>query len=437
MDPLNPPPSDSPSPAIVPAIRAARPVESYHDSFSGGRRWYAGRGWGIDWSVAWSLPLSGAGVLAVGLVESGLAPRWFGWLIGVWLVGLMVQAVVASFLWRWWLGRRDWFGNQTGRETGRGSGIATADANRAPTSKMQEEGKIVATGRPAIAPLDLTLTVGGTWLLPLPVVAVLPLWGCTLLTLVAISATAASFAGPQAFQSGWSWAVMPSLGASTIDQLPAAAAWLWCLQAVWQTLPIPGSLGRVGWSAVVHVVSGEASGSRIMRVLVNASAAAMLLSALVAMRSGQPGVSAPPSADPVGVDAAPAASSWTTAFAIAALSGWMFASSRGGDLSALQKRLNRTGPVAQAPLPLGRWVAAFRWRSWWTRCQDWRRDRQRRKRLLAAMIRERDEARDVQRAEEVLQKLHVEGMPSLSRQERELLQRVSEAVRRQRASTDA
>lgn len=493
MNPLNQPPPDAF--AVGSAVRGDASWSLPSDVFSGGRRWFAGRFAGISWSIAWSLPLSAAGVVAVGVVENSLAAPWLGWLAALWITGLVFQALIAAVLWRFWLGRRKASaGSPRGLPVdptsgGVSGGVLSKDeplvskapafntsvpSTSMPSTSAANNSAANNSAANAMVPkamvpnsLDLTITVGGTWLLPRPVFAVLPLWGCTLLSLVGISATAAALAEPQQIQTGWTLAVMPSLGSASVDRLPAAAAWIWCLQAVWQTLPIPGSLGRVGWSAVVHVLSGGKSSCRVMRLAVNASAIVMLLSALMAVRSGESGAfgyRAPESSRPAGNSATsgqqefgqrgddwtrqaaegpgdlglPSQASWTTVLALATLSAWMFASSRGSDLPALQHQLDRTAPttpLGSEPSWLSSWRTATNWRGWKANWRGWRRQRQNRKRLLAAVARERGEARDVQEAEQVLRKLHEHGMASLSRQERDLLQRVSETVRRQRQST--
>ena len=116
---------------------------------------------------------------------------------------------------------------------------------------------------------------------------------------------------------------------------------------------------------------------------------------------------------------------WPIVVAIVLLSLWLFASGRGEDLFAIQLTMVENGELGRlrSNVPLRQ-----RKRSWQT---PWSRRRQTR-RLREAIQRERAEAIDAAQVDSILQRMHVSGVEEISAEERQLLQRVSDTIRRQR-----
>jgi hypothetical protein len=94
-----------------------------------------------------------------------------------------------------------------------------------------------------------------------------------------------------------------------------------------------------------------------------------------------------------------------------------------GFQSAANQDAIRTRDSRVSPSPLDI-VLVFR-----QRIGDWRTQR----RLRAARSREQGEAIDAQRLDEILTRLHREGIEALSVEDRRILKRVSESLRRQRS----
>jgi hypothetical protein len=65
------------------------------------------------------------------------------------------------------------------------------------------------------------------------------------------------------------------------------------------------------------------------------------------------------------------------------------------------------------------------------------RTRHDRRRVILAMKRERNEATDAARLDEILNRVHCDGIDSLSREDRAILDRVSETLRKQRQTESA
>ena len=107
------------------------------------------------------------------------------------------------------------------------------------------------------------------------------------------------------------------------------------------------------------------------------------------------------------------------------LSLWLFASSRSEDLFATQLTLAENGETGQLHGKVGV-------RSEWRRRRERRNERARTEQLRATAAREQSEASDAARVDDILERMHQSGVESLTKEERELLSRVSEAIRRQR-----
>ncbi len=206
-----------------------------------------------------------------------------------------------------------------------------------------------------------------------------------------------------------------------------AAGWILCLQGFWQLLPVPQSLGRVGWSTVIGLFAQHPDTGANERVqaqyavrvvrwwLVAWSLATLVIGTLAIHASGisnQPGGRALPA---------------FTGITLLAL--WLFLSTRSEDLFASQMTLAGNLETGVLKSRMGIRSVLHRW-------QTARRQREQTQRLRAAAQREQAEANDATHADEILQRLHAQGPAALTNDERAILSRVSEAIRRQRARED-
>jgi hypothetical protein len=255
----------------------------------------------------------------------------------------------------------------------------------------------------------------------------------------------------------------------SIDRPWIAAAWILILQAGWQLLPLPQSLGRVGWAiligwlAPIHASledrwkaddhwrpkansivgshsnsrdessrdesSRDDSSARFNRPPLDAWAIAAVSArrvrwwlvglAFMVLITGVIAIQATGFASESGGQPFPIFAG------IVLLSLWLFASSRSEDLFAIQAILAEQGEIGQLHGKMGA-------RPMWQRWRERRTELAHTTRLRAAAAREQAEASDASRVDEILQRMHKSGPDSLTNEERELLQRVSEAIRRQR-----
>lgn len=379
------------------------------DCFGNGFRFRVFRGAGIDAAVSSTLPMAIVGWIAlhfVGVLDDDGA-AWA--LSGLWLMGLALQ-VIAAF-------------------------VVIRLAGR----PVVDGGPVVERGPVVNLPVAVTLTVGGVWLAPgdpnpdsVPRLPgewnengerpgrpatpspglVVVVWTAVLASIL-FAAAWASWQSDAGMPAGW---VLPSVGWSTWDQPLAAAAWLWMLQAVWQALPIPQSLGRVGWTLLVSGLvrrsdDGLERGIRQSRRLIRWFAMVTLLITMIWWL--------PPLANRL---------AWTQTppiLAMLVLSVWLVASIGSHDIPSVVQRASKFGH-------LGCWRDRVHPGEIRQRRRRQREALARHKALVAVRDREHREADDAARAEQVLQKLHDSGVDSLLDDERELLQRVSRAVRLRR-----
>ena len=220
---------------------------------------------------------------------------------------------------------------------------------------------------------------------------------------------------------------------------------MFVLQAIWQLLPLPQSLGRVGWSVVLGWLTPALPSSeparrdslppwalldpaerrdatigpdalrstRRVRWWILGFAFSTLVVGALAIRLA--GLTTASGVEPFPVFAG-----------VVLLSMWLFASSRNEDLFAIALTLSENGEIGRLADTLHP-VAA------WRKMCELKSQRERTTRLKAAVAAEHSEANDAARVDDILQRLHEQGQESLSREERALLQRVSEAIRRQRS----
>nr|WP_231603792.1 hypothetical protein [Neorhodopirellula pilleata] len=350
----------------------------------------------------------------LGAVESSFM------LLAVWALGLMGQCLIAQF----WFGQRR-RRNETSRFKPRG----------APSTNV------------------VTLTIGGIWAAPPSEEPTLddvtpadreqavPRIDTGASRLVMMWASVLAALGVAA----WVCLIVDGQSESGVDRPWVAAAWMFGLQAIWQVLPMPQSLGRVGWSVVLGwlspTLSAEQSSdtrslepwesfdaaerrdatigpdalmsTRRVRWWVLGFAFSTLIVGILAIRLA--GFTTESGGQPLPVFAG-----------VVLMSMWLFASSRNEDLFAIALTLSENGEI-------GRLANALHPIAAWRTIRDMKSQRDRTTRLKAAVAAERAEASDAARVDEILQRLHEQGPDSLSRDERDLLQRVSEAIRRQRS----
>lgn len=366
---------------------------------------------GIDWYVAMSLPLglmASLLLLCIPLIISVKAPERIDGpnaiLVGVWVAGLMVQCGVTFAC----LHRRN-------------QGLKLTDEGPEPTSQSST---------------PVTLTVGGVWTtmtsrllvddddhdaadsaMSLRIVV---MWSMILLALVLMVLACVA---------------VDSVSSVSVDRPWIAAAWIFGLQFVWQSLPLPQSLGRTGWSIVIGWVTSTGSraddipsdprdsqssdhranavlGLRRVRWCVIGLAFLSLIAGVIAIQAS--GISGESGGQPFPVFAG-----------VVLLSLWLFASSRNEDLFATQLTLAENGETGQLHGKIGI-------RSEWQRWRERQTERANVERLRAAAVREQSEASDAAKVDGILQRMHESGVDSLTKNERNLLKRVSEAIRRQR-----
>ncbi|MEM9365453.1 MAG: hypothetical protein AAGD07_05615 [Planctomycetota bacterium] len=239
--------------------------------------------------------------------------------------------------------------------------------------------------------------------------------------------------------------LIPSLGSSSADQPLVAMAWLACLQAAWQSLPMPQSLGRAGWVAMIVMFRELLSRWRSnRRSPVQATVTPLSMDSKIALNMTRRCVRLLSIATLVGgflllqltlgsltwesnsgIDVSPVLGPTWLAIGVASLSMFLSASAR--DLPALvdacaSEEEDAASPSNRSPRPRG----------WITRFRDRRREKRQTQQLRDASVRERSEAEDAIRADAVLARLHDSGPESLSEDDRQVLQRVSEALRREK-----
>jgi hypothetical protein len=212
--------------------------------------------------------------------------------------------------------------------------------------------------------------------------------------------------------SDWTW---PSIGFSEHDSIWKSAAWLCWSQALFQLYPLPRSLGRQMLTAFASIGIGRLEHSRqvvIVRRCLEVIALSTLLATIIWSMKFQPTMD-------------------LRGLLLVALSWLLFVSSRGADVGQILSgfQVGLTAKVSErgdhgvtGREPLERFSGLI----------DRLRQRRRFQKLRQAQQREREEAIDSQRLDEILSRLHREGRESLSPDDRRVLERVSESLRRQR-----
>ncbi len=370
----------------------------------------------LNWSVALSLPLGFLAVLlliivpkAIGFADRASVPDW-GQLAGIWMIGLGIQVVVTQAVFSISLPSRQRDG-----------------ADESEDDSASARSIIVTVGGVWMAIPDIQLRPNDAKLLEAfgGASRVLALWSLMLLSvgIACLSCLLIDTLHAAGLDS------MPASAASTasiaaIDRPWVSASWIFCLQGFWQLLPIPQSLGRVGWSAVIGLFTRPVDAAtsdrnvaifalrRVQWWLVG-TALATLISGVLAIQLS-------------GIGSEPGGRAWPALCGVILLALWLFVSARGEDLLASQLILAANGETGVLHSRIGIRPAFHRWQDAW-------RQRKRTRKLLEVAKRERDEASDAAHADEILQRLHAHGRESLSEEERAILGRVSEAIRQERA----
>lgn len=371
----------------------------------------------LHWSIALSLPLALLAALLLTIMPSmfdlaaNSGPAEWGYLAGVWITGLVMQVVVTQALFTIPLPARH-----------------HADASR----QSADNGSLAHS---------VSLTVGGVWMAipdlnrrggrPRLLEAfggasrVLALWSLMLMC-IGISCLGCLLIdflhSPVMPPGGVTASSAHSL--ASINRPWVAASWIFCLQGFWQLLPLPQSLGRVGWSAVIGLfaqspdpAASDRAGAlhalwRVQWCFV-AIAVATLVSGVFAIELS-------------GISTQAGGRAWPALGGVLMLALWQFVSAQGDDLLASQLILAANGETGILHGRVGIRPTIRHW-------QADRRQRERTRRLLEMSQREREEASDAARVDEILQRLHAHGREALGDEERAILSRVSEAIRQERA----
>jgi hypothetical protein len=210
--------------------------------------------------------------------------------------------------------------------------------------------------------------------------------------------------------------IAPSIGFASYDSVWRSAAWLCWVQCLFQMYPLPRTMGRQTLAALASICGrglNLTSQSLILRRCLSVVAGLTVVLAIISM-SGETQVFVV---------------KWPLILLLGIL---LWLSSRASDVTAIlagfqsrgedpytapelridQAQTSRPGPVSSIRRSL--------------------RTRHERRGVKLAMKKERNEATDAARLDEILNRVHCDGIDSLSREDREILDRVSENLRKQR-----
>ena len=199
----------------------------------------------------------------------------------------------------------------------------------------------------------------------------------------------------------------PSLGMTSSDSLWRAGAWLLWIQALCQTCPLPRTLGRLGLVSAVSIGSRSASAPQQARVVRRSLFFAAFVITLLAISL-------------VRFETSLAIPRWPLLLLLALL---LAVSARAADVHELLENFQEAHVFPSDGQMSDSVVAKLRRRLM---------DRRNRRRLAAAVQREREEAVDAARLDDILQRLHTDGLESLSASDRAVLRRVSDTLRKYR-----
>ncbi len=216
--------------------------------------------------------------------------------------------------------------------------------------------------------------------------------------------------GGRSLQSALSVWTAPGFGLGSSDTVWLAGAWLLWIQAVCQMFPLPKSLGRVWLVSLVSVLARDVerpqtdTARRLLQVIATITA----IIAVVSIES-EPNLAIP---------------RWPLLLLLAVI---LWITARGSDVDDMLIAFASTvEPGSEAAL------SRPARRTWLNRSGQSIRSVWLRRRARKALEQERNEAIDAGKLDDVLGQLHEQGFESLSSSDRALLNRVSEALRRQR-----
>ena len=214
------------------------------------------------------------------------------------------------------------------------------------------------------------------------------------------------------------------------------AAWLFWTQAACQAYPLPRNIGRGAVAATIALFAAEASDRlqiRLLCRLLQLIAIATLVIALATMIA----------------DSNLLLPRWLI---LVFLATYLWVSTRQQDLRdwVVSIHVAHTDPAFEHLYPAdessqpsakqesaGDSAAYAAGHPWLSECLDSIRMRHKRRAAKEALRREHEEASDAARLDQVLERVGQQGPEGLSREDRALLERVSENLRRRRESGDA
>jgi hypothetical protein len=201
---------------------------------------------------------------------------------------------------------------------------------------------------------------------------------------------------------------LPSIGLGEVKSVWRTASWLCFVQAIGQMFPLPRTLGRQMLAACVSFFGGKlgvVGQIKVLRLLIDCFAFGTLGFAIWLMNTGN---------EIAGVG-------WPLLMCVSVL---LWVSSRWSDTLQILERLD-VGKGDQQVLD-----QATVWKVLLHRARRWRDNR----RVRHAHRVEQGEAVDAQRVDEILNQLHQTGIDSLNAADRQLLEKVSANLRKQRLS---
>jgi hypothetical protein len=212
----------------------------------------------------------------------------------------------------------------------------------------------------------------------------------------------------------------PSIGFSEHDSIWKSAAWLCWAQALFQLFPLPRSFGRQMLIAFAAMGIGRLELSRqvsIVRRSLETLALMTLVATIIWSMKFQPTME-------------------LRGLLLVALAWLLFVSSRGSDVIEILSGF-QVQPALGPDLSVAHTKAAGGISQSYSNVVDFFRQRRRTRSLRQALQREHEEAVDSERLDGILARLHHEGMDALSPDDRRVLERVSESLRRQRHESNA
>jgi hypothetical protein len=199
---------------------------------------------------------------------------------------------------------------------------------------------------------------------------------------------------------------LPSIGLGEVESVWRTASWLCFVQAIGQMCPLPRTLGRQMLAACVSLFGsrlGVVGQVKVLRLLIDSVAFCTLGLGIWLMSTGQ--------------DIAGAG--WSLLMCLSVL---LWVSSRWSDTSQILEGLDVPRRDQQQEIRRSVWSIVA------GRVSRWREVR----RVRHAHRVEHGEAVDAQRVDEILNRLHGEGIKSLNAEDRQLLEKVSANLRKQR-----